>query len=259
MMQFESSYTVRGVKLRMFRGGQGEPALFLHGAAGLSHWTPFFETMSHGFDFIAIEHPGYGKSDAPEWISSMGELAAFYLDVIEGLGVDRVHLIGSSLGGWLASEIAVRNSTLLRSLTLLGPAGLRRDDIPVPDMLSWTPQEVTRKAYFDQSIVERILSMEMTHEQKQMLAKNRASTARLGGGPTGFFNPVLEGQLNALMTPSLVLWGDTDLICPTPYAEVWSKALPRSRKVILPQCGHLPHFEQPEETARQIQGFLTQL
>ncbi|WP_169457884.1 alpha/beta fold hydrolase [Ottowia thiooxydans] len=257
-MQFESTYTVRGVKLRMFRGGHGEPTLFLHGAAGLSHWTPFFETMSHGFDFIAIEHPGYGKSDSPEWISSIDELATFYLDVIEGLGVERVHLIGSSLGGWLASEIAVRNSALLRSLTLLGPAGLRRDDIPVPDMLSWTPQEVTRKAYFDQEIVERILSMDMTDEQKQMLAKNRASTARLGG-PTGFFNPALEEQLRQLTTPSLVLWGDTDLICPTPYADVWSSALPRVRKVILPRCGHLPHFEQPEETARHIKAFLGEL
>lgn len=257
-MQHESSYTVRGVKLRMFRGGHGEPVLFQHGAAGLSQWTPFFEQLSRQHDFIAIEHPGYGKSDSPEWISTMDELAEFYLDVIEGLGVGRVHLIGSSLGGWLASEIAVRHSALLRSLTLIGPAGLRRDDIAVPDMLAWTPQEVTRKAYFDPAIAEQILSVELTDIQKQMLAKNRASTARLGG-PTRFANPKLDAQLATLMVPTLVLWGDTDLICPTAYAEVWRGLLPRARQVILPRCGHLPHFEQPEQTAQQILNFLREL
>lgn len=258
MLQLESFYTVRGVKLRMFRGGRGDPAVFLHGAAGLGQWMPFFESLSEQLDVIAIEHPGFGKSDSPDWIAGMDDLATFYLDVIESLGVGRVHLIGSSLGGWLASEIAVRKSARLRSLTLIGPAGLRTDDIPVPDMLAWTPQEVTRNAYFNSAIAEQILSMELTEEQKQMLAKNRAATARLGG-PTRFANPALAGQLTELNLPSLVLWGDSDLIFPTAYADVWSSLLRKSQRVILPECGHLPHFEKPEETAQRIRAFLLEL
>lgn len=258
MMQFESSYTVRGVKLRMFRGGRGDPAVFLHGAGGLSQWTPFFENLSRQVDLIALEHPGFGKSDSPDWIASMDDLATFYLDVIESLGVGRIHLIGSSLGGWLASEIAVRKSAKLRSLTLIGPAGLRTDDIPVPDMLAWTPQEVTRNAYFNPAFAAQILSVEPTEEQRQMVAKNRATTARLGG-PMRFFNPALAGQLTALNLPSLVLWGDTDLICPTAYAEVWSSLLRKSQRVILPECGHLPHLEKPEEAAQRIRAFLLDL
>jgi pimeloyl-ACP methyl ester carboxylesterase len=255
MQQFESEYQVRGVKLRMFRGGTGEPVLFLHGAAGLSFWTPFFQSLSQQHDFIAIEHPGYGKSDDPENLTSMQDLAAFYLDVIDQLGVGKVHLIGSSLGGWLASEIAIRDSSRVKSLTVVAPAGLRNERIPVPDMLSWSPQELTRKVYFDPAIAEQILAQTPTEQQRQMLAKNRATTTKLGQA-ANFCSPTLGESLRHLEIPTFILWGDTDKVTPTAYAEYWKEHMPNARLSIIPECGHLPHFEKADVAAAQIKAFL---
>lgn len=255
MRQYESTFEVRGVKLRTFRSGRGEPVLFLHGAAGLNGWTPFFESLSRHHDLIAIEHPGYGQSDDPTWIGDMSALAAFYVDVVDQLGVGRVHLVGSSLGGWLASEVSVRNSSRIRSLTLVAPAGLRTDDIPVPDMLAWTPAELTRQVYFNPAIAEQLLAQELTAEQKQTLAKNRATTAKLGR-TVRFSNPSLAAQLNALELPCLLLWGDTDRVTPTAYAGYWKKQLRHAQLEILTECGHLPHFEKPDLAADRIRAFL---
>src|ERR1700694_2838114 len=119
----ESKHTVRDVSVRMLRGGSGPPVLFLHGANGLPQWLPFFERLAEECDVRVPEHPGYGASDNPAWMRNIGDLAMYYLDVLDGLGEGRVHLVGQSLGGWAAAEVAVRSCAHLASLTLVGAAG----------------------------------------------------------------------------------------------------------------------------------------
>ena len=96
---------VRGVKIKLYRAGSGPTVLFLHGAGGVPQWLPFFDTMAERYELLVPEHPGFGGSDDPPSIRSMADLAMFYLDLIEEAGLDRIHLIGNSLGGWLAAEI----------------------------------------------------------------------------------------------------------------------------------------------------------
>src|SRR3954467_8976207 len=98
-----------GCKIRLMRAGQGAPLWFLHGGGGAPVWLPFMETLSQRFDVIVPEHPGFGGSDTPDWLDTVGDLAYFYLDVIDALKLSGVHLVGTSLGGWIAAEIAVRN------------------------------------------------------------------------------------------------------------------------------------------------------
>ena len=74
---------------------------------------------------IAPEHPGFGESDTPDWLDTIEDLAYFYLDLLEQLKLSGVHLVGLSLGGWIAAELAVRSTQRLASLTLAGAAGLR--------------------------------------------------------------------------------------------------------------------------------------
>src|SRR5262245_38055386 len=121
----ESRYRVRDISVRILRDGQGEPLLFLHGAGGFPPWLPFFERLAAHFDVLIPEHPGFGKSDNPPWIRNIADLAMYYLDFLDELGSPKVHLIGHSLGGWTAAELAVRNTSRLASLTLLAPAGIR--------------------------------------------------------------------------------------------------------------------------------------
>src|SRR3979490_1377366 len=103
-----SNITVRDCNIALMRGGSGPPLVFLHGAGGASAWLPCMGALTEKFDVIVPEHPGFGASDTPDWLDTIHDLAYFYLDVLADLDLDRVHLVGVSLGGWIAAELAVR-------------------------------------------------------------------------------------------------------------------------------------------------------
>ena len=98
---------VQDVAIKLHRVGRGPTVLFLHGAGGVPQWLPFFDALADRYELLVPEHPGFGGSDDPPWIHSMADLAMFYLDLVEEAGLDRIHLIGNSLGGWLAAEILI--------------------------------------------------------------------------------------------------------------------------------------------------------
>src|SRR6202047_2309887 len=120
--------TVDGATIRLLRGGPtdagGQPLVFLHGAGGHTGWMAFLEELSQRFAVFAPEHPGFGQSDDPPWLDGVGDLAYFYLDFLRALGLERVHLMGTSLGGWIAAELAVRDTARLARLTLVGAGGI---------------------------------------------------------------------------------------------------------------------------------------
>ena len=109
MLPQTNELKVRDVKIKLHRAGSGPTVLFLHGAGGVPQWLPFFDKMAERYEILVPEHPGFGGSDDPPSIRSMADLAMFYLDLVEEAGLDRINLIGNSLGGWLAAEILIRN------------------------------------------------------------------------------------------------------------------------------------------------------
>ena len=119
----EEFVEIAGARVSVMRAGQGEPLLFLHGAGGRT-WSPLHDRLAERFEVIAPEHPGFGRCELPEWMASMADLALYYLDFLEALDLRGVHLAGHSLGGWLAGEIAIRNTSRLASVSLLAPAGI---------------------------------------------------------------------------------------------------------------------------------------
>src|ERR1051326_1999380 len=131
--------TLGGARIRLFRGGPADrhtpPLVFLHGAGGHTGWMAFLEALSQRFAVFAPEHPGFGQSDDPPWLEEVGDLAYFHLDLLAALGLDRVHLMGTSLGGWIAAEMAVRSTSRLASLTLVGAVGITAGGAPTPHTL----------------------------------------------------------------------------------------------------------------------------
>lgn len=251
----ELKHRVRDIAVRLSRDGRGEPLLFLHGAAGLPVWLPFFEKLATRYDMLVPEHPGFGASDNPAWIRNVADLAMYYLDFLDGLGVAKVHLIGHSLGGWVAAELAVRNATQLASLTLLAPAGIRVKGIPCGDNFIWSPEEAARNRFYDQSFAEAILAHAPTEEEADLQLTNRFMAAKFGWEPR-WFNPALERWLHRIRVRTLVLWGEGDKIFPSAYAKVWREQVPDVRVEIIPKCGHLPHVEQADVIAQKVLGFL---
>ena len=171
---------VDGCRINLRRGGSGEPLLYLHGSGGAPAVLPFMEKLAERFDVLVPEHPGFGASDEPEWLENMHDLAYFYLDVLKSLELRGVHLVGSSLGGWLALEMAVRDGSRLKSLVLVGPAGISVPGVKPGDVFLWSPEELARNLFFDPALAEKMLAQPMTPELLDESLKNRHTVARLG-------------------------------------------------------------------------------
>jgi pimeloyl-ACP methyl ester carboxylesterase len=246
---------VQDVAIRLHRAGRGPTVLFLHGAGGVPQWLPFFDVLAERYELLVPEHPGFGGSDDPPWIHSIADLAMFYLDLVEETGLDRINLVGNSLGGWLAAEILIRDRSRFRSLVQLAPAGIRVKGVACGDNFIWGPEEAVRNLYHDQSFAERVLAITPSEAQMDVMLKNRFTVAKLGWQPR-WFNADLEKWLHRIKLPALVVWGDDDKIMPPAIAALWRERLPDARLVMVKECGHLPHVEQAAVVARHVYEFL---
>jgi pimeloyl-ACP methyl ester carboxylesterase len=251
----EKRHQVRDITVRLLQDGQGPRLIYLHGAAGLPGWLPFFAKLAENYDVVVPEHPGFGNSDNPTWIRNVGDVAMYYLDFLDGLGAQRVHLVGHSLGGWIAAELAVRNATRLASLTLIAPAGIRVKGVPCGDNFIWSPEEAARNLFHDQSFADQMLAQVPSEEEADLVLTNRFMAAKLGWEPR-WFNPTLERWLHRIPVPTLVLWGPDDKFLPSRYAELWRERVPGATVQIIGACGHLPHVEKADATAAAILRFL---
>jgi pimeloyl-ACP methyl ester carboxylesterase len=250
-----STLAIRGVGVRLRRAGHGPKILFLHGAGGVPQWLPFFDALAERYEVWVPEHPGFGGSDDPPWLRSIADLALFYLDLVEEAGLDRIHLIGNSLGGWLAAEMLIRDRARFRSLVQLAPAGIRVKGVPCGDNFIWGPEEAVRNLYHDQAFADRVLALMPDAAQLDVMLRNRFTVAKLGWQPR-WFDPDLEKWLHRVKLPALVVWGDDDKIMPPAYAALWQERLPQARLVMVEGCGHLPHVERAVLVAREVCAFL---
>jgi len=245
---------VDGCRINLRRGGSGEPLLYLHGANGAPAILPFMEKLAQRFDVLVPEHPGFGASDEPEWLENMHDLAYFYLDVLKSLELRGVHLVGSSLGGWLALEMAVRDASRVKSLVLVGPAGISVPGVSPGDVFLWSPEELVRNLFFDAALAEKILAQPMTPEQLDVSLKNRHTVARLGWEPR-MHDPFLRKWLHRVKVPVKIVWGEADKVLPVAYASEFKKLMPGAEVDIIPRCGHLPQAERPEEFCDIVMRF----
>ncbi len=236
---------VGGCAIEVLRGGSGPGLVFLHGAGGASDWAPYMDRLAERFAVTVPSHPGFGRSDTPGWLDSMSDLAYFYLDAFDALGLDDVHVVGSSLGGWLACEIAIRSTGPMRSLTLVGAAGIPVDGVPMGDLFLWSPEDRVRNVYCDQALADARLAHAPSEEEADIALKNYFTTSRLAWNPR-FCNPDLPKWLHRIRIPTMILWGAEDRIFPPAYGEAYAALIPGAELRIAPQCGHLPHQEKTD-------------
>jgi pimeloyl-ACP methyl ester carboxylesterase len=244
-----STVTVEGTQISMLRGGSGPPLLFLHGADAFATWHPFMTQLAESFDVIVPDHPGFGASDTPKWLDSIGDLAHFYRAFIEALGLTNIVLAGNDIGGWIACELALRDTDELRALILVDPAGLPLT-VDGIDTFMCSPDEIRRASYVN---VER--APELDDLLRSQIAKNALMTARLAWTPR-FYDPQLAKWLHRLRIPTLVVWGAGDEIFPVAHADAFAAMIPGAQKTIIPDAGHLPHVEQPAAFAAAVTAFI---
>lgn len=249
-----SLLAVRGCRIRLLRAGAGEPLIYLHGASG-SAWLPFLQTLSQNFDVIAPEHPGFGESDTPDWLDTIHDLAYFYLDLLDQLDLAGVHLVGNSLGGWIAAELAVRSTRRLASLTLAGSAGLAVPGARQIDAFLCSDEQRLRDFFYDQNRAKEMIARVLHPDLEDIALKNRTTTAKLSWQPRSH-DPHLAKWLHRIDVPTLLLWGDTDRAFPKEHALAYQRAIPGAKLVIIPKCGHVPQIEQPDAFVAALQSFI---
>lgn len=249
-----SAVTVRGCRIRLMRGGAGDPLVYLHGASGAS-WLPFLQTLSQHFDVIAPEHPGFGESDTPDWLDNIHDLAYFYLDLFAELKLSGAHLVGNSLGGWIAAEIAVRSTAHLASLTLAGSAGLHVPGVAQVDSFLVSDEERLRAFFHDPKKAREMIARVLNPDEEDAALKNRTTVAKLSWQPRSH-DPHLHKWLHRIDVPTLLIWGDTDRLFPKEHALAFQAAVPGAKLVVIPKCGHVPQIEQPDAFVAALASFI---
>jgi pimeloyl-ACP methyl ester carboxylesterase len=243
-MNFSDTFVeVGGCKVHLRRGGSGEPLLFLHGASGAPVVMPFMEKLASRFDVLVPEHPGYGQSDEPAWLENIHDMAYFYLDFLKKLDLQKTTIVGSSMGGWIAMEMAVRDTSRISSLVLVSPAGVAAPGVQPADIFLMAPEDVVRSLFFDEKLAHARLAQP---ENVDVSLKNRHTTARLAWDPR-LHDPFLPKWLHRIEVPVKLVWGRQDRILPVQICDEIKKRLPRAEVHILENCGHLPHAERVDE------------
>jgi pimeloyl-ACP methyl ester carboxylesterase len=249
-----SALEVRGTPVRLGRAGAGEHLLFLHGAGAGGRWLSFQEALAGRFDLIAPVHPGHGGSPAAEWIEDVSDLAFHYLDLLDALELPRVHLVGASLGGWIAAEIAVMASHRLASLVLIDPVGIKVDGWIYPFIFGMDLPQVVATVFHRPEAALALAPRDQSVDTLVELYRQNAAMARVAWNPY-LYDPRLKRRLGRIATPTLLVWGEHDQLAPLACAEVWRKEIPGARLITFAHSGHVPHLEEPAAVAAAVAEF----
>jgi pimeloyl-ACP methyl ester carboxylesterase len=225
--------------------GAGAPVLLLHGGAGVDSVAGFAGLLAarRPVRVLTPVHPGFGGTPRPERLGSVRELAGVYRHLLDRLDLSGVTLVGSSLGGWAAAELALAAPGRIARLVLVDAVGLDSAEHPVADYFSLSLDQV-----FDLSFAHpdayRIDPASLTAGQQAIAAGNRAALLAYGG--RSMADPSLAGRLAGLTVPTQVVWGEADRIVTPAYGKEYAAAIPGASFVLMPDAGHLPQIETPD-------------
>ena len=245
---------VRDKHVDLLRDGRGAPLLYLHGAGAGGRWLPFQARLAERFDLLAPSHPGHGGSPAAEWIEHISDLAFHYLDLLDTLGLDRVHVLGASFGGWIAAELATMASHRLDSLVLIDPVGIKVEGWIYPFLFGVDLPQLVATIFHNPMAALALAPSDTSIDTLAMLYRQSTALARVEWNPY-LYNPLLRRRLARITTPTLLCWGAHDRLAPLVCAEAWRKEIPGAVLRVFEESGHVPHLEEPEALAAAVIEF----
>jgi pimeloyl-ACP methyl ester carboxylesterase len=256
----ESMVTVGGNPIQMFSGGSGMPLLYLHGSEGNPGWQPYHENLAQRYRVYAPSTPGFNGTPRPPWVRTISDVAHFNLEMVQQLGLEQYILAGSSMGGWVAAEMAAMGQANLKALVLIDAAGIRPEQGEIAEILMVSAQTRAGLRFHDPSQVPNYeeYSREMTPEESVVDHANREMASRLFWKPY-LHNPNLPFYLAKVRTPTLLVWGRQDAILPVECGDLYRRALSNSTLKVIENCGHSPQIEKPQEFQAAITEFLSGL
>jgi pimeloyl-ACP methyl ester carboxylesterase len=259
-MSERSIETRRGIKCRVRELGAGAPLVFLHGAGGLLPEEPLLAKLAERFHVFAPIWPGFGEEPGEDLLEDMLDFTLHGLDVVEALGLERPHLVGHSLGGMIAAEMACVNNGGFGKLVLLAPVGLWLDAHPIPDLFATPPWELPGLLFADPAAGQKLLLAGLDFGNDAALTRFMVDNARRLGSAGKILFPIpnrrLSKRLYRLRAETLLVWGRSDKLVPPAYASRWQELIPKARLAWVESAGHMLPLEQPAAVAKEIATFL---
>ncbi|HEY4279484.1 MAG TPA: alpha/beta fold hydrolase [Conexibacter sp.] len=229
--------------------GSGAALWYFHDEASAAP-GPVAESLAKRFRVIAPIHPGFADAARPGWVERAEDVADVYLGAVDAVTCDEpIVLVGSSVGGWIATELALLLGDRVSQLVLIGPLGLRVPGASPADHWFMHDDRRDRALYADPSAKPAI-------DPEEFIA-NEGMTARMGWNPR-LASDRLAPRLHRLKAPTLIVWGAQDALLPPLYAERWADAMPAASVAMVEGAGHFPVHEQPEAVSREAAAFLAQ-
>ncbi len=239
------------VTLTVDEEGDGQPFLLLHGGAGPQSVTGFAQLLAETDHtrVLTPTHPGFGGTPRPDRLISVALVAALYGDLLDDLGLEDVTVIGNSVGGWIAVEMALLGSPRISAMVLLDAVGIEVEDHPVADVTGLSVPEIQALSFHDPTPF-RVDPATIPDAQKAIMAANGVALAAYAG--SAMADPALLRRLGEIAVPTLVLWGESDQIVEPAYGEAYAAAIPGARFEVLPATGHMPQMETADLVMQTI-------
>jgi pimeloyl-ACP methyl ester carboxylesterase len=238
------------------RGDRPHPILFLHGGSGFHPQEPFVAPLSEKRRLVVPSHPGFGQSSLPDWLDSVDDIAHLYLELMDVLTFDHIDLVGCSIGGWIAAEMATKAPARFRRLVLVGPVGIKvgpSDRLDIPDIFAMPQAEVEKLLYHDPARM-KLDPPKMSEDDLAAMFRARETLALLTWEPW-MHNPKLTHRLHRIKAPALFIRGESDGLVSQSYLEAYARLLPNARISTIKSAGHAPQLEQPAVFAAEVLKF----
>src|ERR1700761_7723691 len=232
------------LEITIDQNGEGRPVLLLHGGGGPPSMGSLPSALAEDFEVIAPVHPGFVGTTRPDWYTGIDDIALTYLQLLEQRDLHDVLVIGSSVGGWIAAELAVREQEGISGTVLLNAVGINVDGIELADFFSLSPQELITYAFHDAAAAPD--PTQLPPAARDMQAANAATLAVYAREPY-MHDPKLRRRLALVPTPVVAIWGESDQIAPEASGRAYAASFPHGRFEPIPEAGHLPHLEQHEQ------------
>jgi pimeloyl-ACP methyl ester carboxylesterase len=246
------------VPVRYFEGGSGQPLVFLHGAGGVTAEDPFLNALAGRFHVYAPLLPGYGDSEECATLRDMLDFTLHGWDVVAGLGLKDPVLVGHSMGGMIAAEMAAVAPNDVTRLALICPAGLWIEDRPIPDIFSTLPFEMPGLLFHDPAAGAAMLTAGLSVDDPSFLQAYLVTNARQLGMAGRILFPIpergLAGRLYRITARTRILWGESDKLIDPAYGEAFQRQIRNAQLIRIAAAGHMAPWEQTGACLEAVVG-----
>jgi pimeloyl-ACP methyl ester carboxylesterase len=254
----ERTVEVNGLPCRVWEKGEGEPLGFLAGLGGLQQWPPLLEKLSQRRRVIVPSLPGYPGGIGHNLLDSQLDWVLAAQQLLETAGLKGADLLGVSVGGSLAAEVAAIWADMVRRLVLVAPLGLYDEAEPVLDVFALAPRTLPQTLCENPEMFTRLAEApEGADEVEWQIEQVRAgeAAARM---LWPLSNTRLEKRLPRIRNTTLILWGECDQVISPAYAQRFAAAMTGKTEVrIIKGAGHLADLDAPEEVGEAVLSFMS--